>query len=144
MIAGEENNAPLCIFEGFIDFLSHLTMKGKETAACLVLNSVSNLPLVIAYLYENGINFVRAFLDNDEAGRKALKSLQSAGIKVEDMSRHYARYKDLNDYHVARCSKQQEKLIGNPKITNYQLGESSLEIERKRTVRPVIVKHKIR
>ena len=122
MIAGEENNAPLCIFEGFIDFLSHLTMKGKETAACLVLNSVSNLPLVIAYLYENGINFVRAFLDNDEAGRKALKSLQSAGIKVEDMSRHYARYKDLNDYHIAQCKQEQE------------------EQQRK----PVIVKHKIR
>lgn len=102
LIAGEENNAPLCIFEGFIDFLSHLTMKGKETAACLVLNSVSNLPLVIAYFYENGIDFVRAFLDNDEAGRKALHSLQSAGINVEDMSRHYSRYKDLNEYHVAQ------------------------------------------
>ncbi len=108
VIAGEENNAPLCIFEGFIDFLSHLTMKGKETAACLVLNSVSNLPLVIAYLYENGIDFVRAFLDNDEAGRKALKSLQSAGIKVEDMSQYYARYKDLNEYHVAQRTGQKQ------------------------------------
>ena len=144
VIAGETHNAPHCIFEGFMDFLSHLTMKGKETAPCLVLNSVSNLPRAIAYLHEKGSDSVRAFLDNDQAGRQALQSIQSSGIKVEDMSRHYARYKDLNEYHVARCSKQQEKLIGNPKITNYQLGESSLEIERRRTVRPVIVKHKIR
>ncbi len=144
VIAGGANNAPICIFEGFMDFLSLLTMKGNEFAPCLVLNSVSNLSRAIAYLHENGIDSVRAFLDNDEAGRKALQSIQSSGIKVKDMSRHYARYKDLNDYHVARCSKQQEKLIGNPKITNYQLGESSLEIERRRTVRPVIVKHKIR
>ena len=102
VVAGETNNSPLCIFEGFIDFLSLLTMKGKETAPCLVLNSVSNLPRVIAYLHEKGIDSVRAFLDNDLAGRQALKSLQSAGISVEDMSRHYARYKDLNDYHVAQ------------------------------------------
>ena len=145
VIAGETHNAPLCIFEGFMDSLSYLTVKGKEAISpSIVLNSVSNIHRAVAYLQENGIDSVRAFLDNDEAGRKALQSLQSAGIKVEDMSRHYARYKDLNEYHVARCSKQQEKLIGNPKITNYQLGESSLEIERRRTVRPVIVKHKIR
>lgn len=144
VIAGEENNAPLCIFEGFIDFLSHLTMKGKETAACLVLNSVSNLPRVIDYLHEKGIDAVRAFLDNDQAGRKALQTLRSAGINIEDMSRHYSRYKDLNEYHVAQCSQQQKKLIRNRKITNYQLGESSLEIERRRMVRPVLVKHKVR
>lgn len=108
LIAGEANNAPHCIFEGFMDFLSLLTMKGKETAPCLVLNSVSNLPRAIAYLYENGIDFVRAFLDNDEAGRKALHSLQSAGIKVEDMSQYYARYKDLNEYHVAQRTGQKQ------------------------------------
>lgn len=102
VVAGETNNSPLCIFEGFMDFLSYLTMKGKETAPCLVLNSVSNLPRAIAYLHEKGIDSVRAFLDNDQAGRKALQTLCSAGIKVEDMSRHYSRYKDLNDYHVAQ------------------------------------------
>ena len=144
VIAGQANNAPLCIFEGFMDFLSYLTMKGKETAPCLVLNSVSNIHRAVAYLREHRIVHVRAFLDNDEAGRQALQSIQSSGIKVEDMSRHYARYKDLNEYHVAQCSQQQKKLIGNPKITNYQLGESSLEIERRRTIRPVIVKHRIR
>lgn len=87
------------IFEGFIDFLSFFTMKGKETISpSIVLNSVSNLSRAIAYLHENGIDSVRAFLDNDQAGRQALQSLQSAGIKVEDMSRHYGRYKDLNEY----------------------------------------------
>ena len=71
VVAGEANNAPLCIFEGFMDFLSYLTMKGKETAPCLVLNSVSNLSRAVAYLHEKSIDSVRAFLDNDEAGRKA-------------------------------------------------------------------------
>lgn len=85
-----------------MDFLSLLTMKGKETAPCLVLNSVSNLPRAIDYLHEKGIDSVRAFLDNDPAGKQALQAIQLSGIKVKDMSRHYAQYKDLNDYHVAQ------------------------------------------
>lgn len=98
MIVGGANNTPLCIFEGFVDFLSLLTMKGEETISpSIVLNSVSNIHRAVAYLHENGINSVRAFLDNDEAGRQALQGIQSSGIKVEDMSRHYARYKDLNE-----------------------------------------------
>lgn len=102
------------IFEGFVDFLSFLTMKGKETISpSIVLNSVSNLSRAIAYLHENGIDSVRAFLDNDQAGRQALQSLQSAGIKVEDMSRHYGRYKDLNEYHVS-CQKVMEQKQKEP------------------------------
>ena len=108
VIAGQANNAPLCIFEGVMDFLSLLTMKGKETAPCLVLNSVSNLSRAIAYLHENDIDSVRAFFDNDPAGRQTLQSLQSAGINVEDMSRHYARYKDLNEYHIAQRTGQKQ------------------------------------
>ena len=109
VIAGDANNAPYCIFEGVMDFLSYLTLKGKEIVPCLVLNSVSNLSRAIAYLHENGIDSVRAFLDNDEAGRQALQSLQSAGIKVEDMSRHYGGYKDLNEYHVSRQKAMEQK-----------------------------------
>ena len=121
VIAEEANNAPLCIFEGFMDFLSLLTMKGKETAPCLVLNSVSNLSRAITYLHEKGIDAVRAFLDNDQAGRKALQSLRSAGINIEDMSRHYARYKDLNEYHVARCKQQQEAQQQKPVIVKHKI-----------------------
>lgn len=110
MIVGEAHNAPLCIFEGFMDFLSLLTMKGEETISpSIVLNSVSNIHRAVAYLHENGIDSVRAFLDNDEAGRKALQSLRSAGIKVEDMSRHYTRYKDLNEYHISRQQAMEQK-----------------------------------
>ena len=83
-------------------------MKGKEIAPCLVLNSVSNLSRAITYLHEKGIDSVQAFFDNDPAGRQALHSLQSAGINVEDMSRHYARYKDLNEYHVAQRTGQKQ------------------------------------
>lgn len=109
VIAGEANNVPHCIFEGFMDFLSYLTMKGKEIAPCLALNSVSNIHRAVAFLREHRIAHVRAFLDNDEAGRQALQVLQSAGMSVEDMSRHYGGYKDLNEYHVSRQKAMEQR-----------------------------------
>ena len=122
VIAGGANNAPHWIFEGFIDFLSHLTMKGKESISpSIVLNSVSNIHRAVTYLCEHRIVCVRAFLDNDEAGRKALFAVQSAGINVEDMSRHYARYKDLNEYHVAQCEQQQEAQQQKPVIVKHKI-----------------------
>ena len=89
-----------------MDFLSYLTMKGKEIAPCLVLNSVSNIHRAVAYLREA---HVRAFLDNDEVGRQALLVFQSAGMNVEDMSRHYGEYKDLNEYHVSHQKAMEQK-----------------------------------
>lgn len=109
VIAGQANNAPLCIFEGVMDFLSLLTMKGKEAISpSIVLNSVSNIHRAVAYLHEKGIDSVRAFFDNDPAGRQALQAIQSTSIKVEDMSRHYSRYKDLNEYHIAQRTGQKQ------------------------------------
>lgn len=109
VIAGGTNNASLCIFEGFMDFLSYLTMKGKEIAPCLVLNSVNNIHRAVAYLREHRIAYVRAFLDNDEAGRQAMQILHSVRMNVEDMSRHYGGYKDLNEYHVSRQKVMDQK-----------------------------------
>ena len=41
---------PVCIFEGFMDFLSFLSMKEEITNHCLVMNSVSNVVRTIRYL----------------------------------------------------------------------------------------------
>ena len=109
VIAGGTNNTSHCIFEGFMDFLSYLTMKGKEIAPCLVLNSVSNIHRAVAYLREHRIAYVRAFLDNDEAGWQAMQILHSVRMNVEDMSRHYGGYKDLNEYHVSRQKVMEQK-----------------------------------
>lgn len=105
----ESTSETPCLFEGFMDFLSHLTMKREEPISpSIVLNSVSNIHRAVAYLHEKGIDSVRAFFDNDPAGRQALQAIQSTGIKVEDMSRHYSRYKDLNEYHIAQRTGQKQ------------------------------------
>ena len=114
----EDKAQPVCLFEGFMDFLSFLSMKGEVTNQCLVMNSVSNVARSIHYLNERNITSVRAFLDNDDAGRKAVQEFVNAGFKVEDMSVHYRNNKDLNEYHVSRVREQEKKLEKTPNISN--------------------------
>ena len=100
---------PVCIFEGFMDFLSFLSMKEEITNHCLVMNSVSNVARTIRYLNDRHLTHIRAFLDNDEAGRRAVQDFIKAGFHVEDMNIHYQDFKDLNEYHVSRVREQQKR-----------------------------------
>ena len=99
---------PTCVFEGFMDFLSFLSMKEEVTSACLVLNSVSNTAKAIRYMNAQGISFIRTVLDNDDAGRRAVQEFAGAGFHVEDMSIHYKDFKDLNEFHVSRVRERQK------------------------------------
>lgn len=100
---------PVCVFEGFMDFLSFLSMKEEITSVCLVLNSVSNVAKAIRYLNDRHLTHIRAFLDNDEAGRRAVQDFIKAGFHVEDLNIHYKDFKDLNDFHVSRVREQQKR-----------------------------------
>ena len=100
---------PVCIFEGFMDFLSFLSMKEEITNHCLVMNSVSNVARTIRYLNDRHLTHIRAFLDNDEAGRRTVQDFIKAGFHVEDMNIHYQDFKDLNDFHVSRVREQQKR-----------------------------------
>ena len=100
---------PVCIFEGFMDFLSFLSMKEEITNHCLVMNSVSNVARTIRYLNDRHLTHIRAFLDNDEAGRRTVQDFIKAGFHVEDMNIHYKDFKDLNEYHVSRVREQQKR-----------------------------------
>ena len=99
---------PVCIFEGFMDFLSFLSMKEEITNHCLVMNSVSNVARTIRYLNDRHLTHIRAFLDNDEAGRRTVQDFIKAGFHVEDMNIHYKDFKDLNEYNVS-CVREQQK-----------------------------------
>ena len=103
-----DRTEPVCIFEGFMDFLSFLSMKEEITNHCLVMNSVSNVARTIRYLNDRHLTHIRAFLDNDEAGRRTVQDFIKAGFHVEDMNIHYKDFKDLNEYHVS-CVREQQK-----------------------------------
>ena len=98
----------VCIFEGFMDFLSFLSMKDEITSVCLVLNSVSNVARAIRYLSDHNLTHIRTFLDNDDAGRRTVQEFVKVGFKVEDMSVHYKGFKDLNEFHVYRVRERQK------------------------------------
>ena len=114
----EDKAQPVCLFEGFMDFLSFLSMKGEVTNQYLVMNSVSNVARSIHYLNKRNITSVRAFLDNDDAGRKAVQEFVNTGFKVEDMAVYYRDFKDLNEFHVSRVREQQKKLEKTPNTSN--------------------------
>lgn len=123
-----DNTLPVCVFEGFMDFLSFLSMKEEITSVCLVLNSVSNVARAIRYLNDHNLTHIRTFLDNDEAGRRATNDFIRTGFNVEDMSVYYRNYKDLNEYHVYRVREKQ--------IRQGQIQDTSIKAKQ--------VKHKMR
>ena len=93
------NGSSSCLlFEGFMDMLSYLTMKKtiEPSINMVVLNSVVNLSKVEEFLktHQN----IHCFLDNDEAGKRALARVESLGVEVIDQSSFYHSYKDLNEY----------------------------------------------
>ena len=117
----ENKPQPVCLFEGFMDFLSFLSMKGEVTNQCLVMNSVSNVVRSIHYLNKRNITSVRAFLDNDDVGRKAVQEFVNAGFKVEDMAVYYRDFKDLNEYHVSRIREHEKSQNTSNKIKQVKL-----------------------
>ena len=125
---------PVCIFEGFIDFLSFLSMKEEITNHCLVMNSVSNVARTIRYLNDRHLTHIRAFLDNDEAGRRTVQDFIKAGFHVEDMNIHYKDFKDLNDFHVSRVRERQnhkEQIQAHMSVTEQNQSNKSKQVKHK-------------
>lgn len=98
----------VCLFEGFMDYLSFLTLRKLERlsvpcygANLLVLNSVNNLPKALPRL--KAYKHIYCYLDNDDAGRRVVDMLRELkGDAVHDMMEAYPLYKDLNDILVGK------------------------------------------
>ncbi len=100
---------PVCIFEGFMDFLSFLSMKEEIINHCLVMNSVSNV-------------------------RRAVQDFIKAGFHVEDMNIHYKDFKDLNDFHVSRVRERQnhkEQIQAHMSVTEQNQSNKSKQVKHK-------------
>ena len=119
----EEPKKICFVFEGFIDFLSFMTLRRKENDGLkrqdyLVLNSVSNIQKALERLSQ--YDSVQCFLDNDNAGRNAYLQLsKELENSVVDASTLYNGYKDLNEYLCAKI-KHSEK-AENKKIKGIKL-----------------------
>ena len=94
-----------CLFEGFMDYLSFLTLRLERCPErpeldgqdYIVLNSTASLSKAIRPLgdYEH----IHCFLDNDKAGMEAVQELREEyGMRIRDASHIYGGYNDLNDF----------------------------------------------
>ena len=106
------------LFEGFMDYLSFLTIRVEnnpqhprlDTQDYIILNSVSNLRKAIDGLavYER----IHCFFDNDRAGTEAFQRLANEySYRVRDASHTYKDCKDLNEYLVRQRSMQGKKTV---------------------------------
>lgn len=95
----------LCLFEGFMDFLSYMTLHYQnnshiciqQEADFMVMNSVSNLKKVLEVV--STYKHIHCYLDNDLAGHKTVETLRGLyADRIKDESVRYQEYKDLNDY----------------------------------------------
>lgn len=113
----EVSSSKALVFEGFMDFLSYVTLRGGGEPGydICVLNSVANLDRNIGWLSAH--SSIGAYLDNDRAGRDACRSMfdcvSAAGgdVCMFDLSTLYSGYKDLNEMLAARLKEHPSQTI---------------------------------
>jgi hypothetical protein len=110
----------VCVFEGFMDFLSLLQLREgrfKQLAAgssFVVLNSLAFLDKALPTIKQ--FSEINLFLDNDPAGLEAKKKFKDQGIAAKDVSTLYPYYKDLNEYlwNTQRKKEEIRQKLGPP------------------------------
>ena len=112
------------VFEGFIDYLSALTLDIINENDAVVLNSVVNVNKAIPYLQD--YNVINCYLDNDTAGQSALSELTAIyGSTVIDRSSLYSGFNDLNDF-LCQRGQYQTKGVSNAECSQERLAEQYL------------------
>ena len=107
------------VFEGFMDYLSFLTLRLEncpqypnfDRQDYMVLNSVANVSKALYPLgsYER----IHCFFDNDRAGMEALQQIRKeydSTRHIRDASQIYCGCKDLNEYLQKRMADGKEQM----------------------------------
>ena len=132
----------VCVFEGFMDFLSFLTIRQQKSPGMpctdwqdyVILNSTANVDKALYPLADYG--HIHCMLDNDEAGRKAVEAIrQEYKWRVRDASHLYSGHNDLNDYLRSLKVKQSQDLTVTDKPQPEQDNRQNPGEKRKRGLR---------
>jgi len=111
-IRGSQPKPPgIHFFEGMMDYLSVISRRDGRALRddTIVLNSVACMKDAIPYISNYGYSIAYSWLDNDDAGMKALHSLEHI-LKSEEtiahcpMNRLYQPHKDVNAWHMQRLN----------------------------------------
>jgi hypothetical protein len=112
----QKGNDTCCIFEGFMDYLSYLTLLHRRNSEVpninrrdyIILNSVSNVSKAINIISNYKEKY--CYLDNDKSGVSTYQEIRNkCGANVLDRSMYYKEYKDLNDYLCGKKQVQEKK-----------------------------------
>ena len=94
-----ESNKECCVFEGFFDYLSYLSMmlpSQRNERDCIILNSTAMINKAIDIL--KNYDTIHCYLDNDESGRKATNVIvEMCESIVIDHALAYDGFTDLNE-----------------------------------------------
>lgn len=106
----ERSTDVVCVFEGFMDYLSYLTLSSQqqniitldENSDIIVLNSVSLISKALPFLGKYAI--INCYLDNDKMGKVTFETIKGSfpNREVNDRSSEYIEYKDLNNFLMNR------------------------------------------
>ena len=95
------NSKNVSVFEGMFDFLSACEFyKGCPSMTAVILNSTSNLKNALPIISQHEKVF--CYLDNDDAGRKAIETLRNTDLVIIDKSDIYANFNDFNDFLISK------------------------------------------
>ena len=125
------------VFEGFMDYLSFLTlrMRNRPTMPDLdrqdyvILNSTANVSKALDVMspYER----IHCMLDNDETGYKATQAIAlEYSYHVRDFSHNYRGYSDLNDYLCGR-KQEQKNAASQVQETKQETGQRAAPRQKK-------------
>jgi DNA primase len=111
----DKGSDTVMVFEGFMDFLSYLTLKNNAHPQIdtVVLNSVANIKKALSFLETH--RTIHVFFDNDSIGQESLTMLRKLlpASELVNQSTFYRNYKDLNDYIRAL----QKRVVNPDKLT---------------------------
>lgn len=93
-------NAPVIVFEGFMDMLSFATLCGEVRHNYIVLNSIVNVDAAIEAIRNSRKQYGRILLalDNDNGGNEATAKLLAAFPDAQDIRGRFIPFKDVNEY----------------------------------------------
>ena len=102
--------------------MSYLTLKHAPNPShnIIVLNSVTNLSKAAPFIASH--EQVYAYLDNDDAGRKATAGLKPVCRNLSDQSVHYRPHNDLNDYLRSRWPNTNGRVVASYNVARIVAG----------------------
>lgn len=106
VIPSTSDNEIIHLFEGFIDWLSLLTIVKRNhlPGTTIILNSTLMVSKAIAFIEKGEFTDIRTYFDNDVSGQKAYDKIVAAFPQhsIIDKRTKYAAYNDLNAMLIAQ------------------------------------------